>query len=51
MAEEANGKASEIIIRDDNEKDRKKSKEFFQTEKVPKIATVTLFYKSKKLET
>jgi hypothetical protein len=49
MAEKANGKANEIIIsKDNNEKDRKKLKEFFQTDKVSKTATGTLFYKSKK---
>ena len=49
MAEEVNGKASVTISsRDNNEKDRKKLKEFFQTDKVSKTATGTLFYKSKK---
>jgi hypothetical protein len=46
MAEEANGKANEIIIsKDNNEKDRKKSKDFFHTEKVSKTTTVILFCK------
>ena len=49
MAEEVNGKASVTISsRYNNEKDRKKLKEFFQTDKVSKTATGTLFYKSKK---
>lgn len=49
MAEEANGKANEFIIsKDINEKDRKKSKDFFQTEKVSKTTTVILFCKNKK---
>lgn len=49
MAEEANGKANEIIIsKVNNEKDRKKSKDFFQTEKVSKTTAVILFCKNKK---
>ena len=49
MEEEANGKANEIIIsKDINEKDRKKSKDFFQTEKVSKTTTGILFCKTKK---
>lgn len=47
MGEEANGKANEIISKDNNEKDRKKSKDFFQTDKVSKTTTVTLLCKSK----
>ena len=44
MAEEANSKARVTISRrDNNEKDRKKLKEFFQTEKVSKTTTVILF--------
>lgn len=42
------GGANEIFIRkDNNEKDRKKLKEFFQTGKVSKTSTVTLFCKNK----
>ncbi|MBK7669152.1 MAG: hypothetical protein IPJ32_18495 [Sphingobacteriaceae bacterium] len=48
MTEEANGKASEIISsRDSNEKDRRKLKEFFQTDKVSKTTTVNLLCKNK----
>lgn len=49
MEEETNGKVSEIIGRTNkNEKDQKKLKEFFQTDKVSKTTTVTLFCKSKR---
>lgn len=49
MAEEANGKISEIIgNNDNNEIDRKKLKDFFQTEKACKTPTVSLFCKNKK---
>jgi hypothetical protein len=48
MAEEANGKTNEIISKDNNEKDRKKLKDFFQTKKVSKTTTVILFCKNKK---
>ena len=49
MTKEANGKANEIISsKENNVKDRKKSKDFFQTEKVSKTTTVILFCKNKK---
>lgn len=48
MTGETNGKANEISSnKKNNEKDQKKLKEFFQTDKVSKTATVTLFCKNK----
>ena len=42
MAIEAIDKSSGIIRKKNNEKDRKKLKEFFQTDKVSKTITVNL---------
>lgn len=49
MPEETNGKANETISsKNSNEKNRKKSKDFFQIEKVSKTTTAILFCKNKK---
>lgn len=48
-AEEGNTKTSKILgDKDNNKKDRKKSKESFQTGKASKYTNVTLFCKNKK---